>query len=122
MKLLRACWLVALLGVAAGASPLAAAHAVLKSSEPQSGAVLSAPPPQIVLRFNEKIEPAFSTVSVSTAKGAPLATGKAAPDPGDPAVLKLALPVLAPAVYTVKWAVAGQDGHRRTGEFQFTVK
>lgn len=103
-------------------SPLAAAHAVLKASEPQSGAVLAAPPPHIVLTFNEKIEAAFTSITVSNAKGDSLGTGKAVTDPGNPAVVKLGVPVLAAGTYTVKWGVAGHDGHRRTGEFKFTVR
>ncbi|WP_342114515.1 copper resistance CopC family protein [Pseudoduganella sp. OTU4001] len=122
MKTLRSLIAGGALLATAVASPLAAAHAVLKASEPQSGAVLAAPPQHIVLTFNEKIEPAFTSVTVSNAKGDKVSAGKAVPDAGNPAAVKLAVPALGAGAYTVKWAVAGHDGHRRTGEFKFTVK
>jgi len=122
MKILRSLMAGAALLAAAVVSPLAAAHAVLKASEPQSGAVLATPPQHIVLTFNEKIEHAFTSLTVSNAKGDKLDTGKAVPDAANPAVVKLAMPALGAGAYTVKWAVAGHDGHRRTGEFKFTVK
>lgn len=112
---------LALVMSALAAAP-AAAHAVLKSSEPQRGAILAAAPTQLILTFNEKIEAAFTSVTVSKDKGQPVATGKAAPDAANPAVVRLALPALGAGVYVVKWAVAGHDGHRRTGDFTFTVR
>ena len=105
-------------------SPLAQAHATLKSSSPDAGATLDVPPKEITLTFNEKIEAAFSTVTVADAGGKPVAPGKATVDAVNPAIVRLPLPLpaLAAGAYTVTWAVAGHDGHRRKGEFKFTVK
>lgn len=122
MKTLRTLVTGAALVATAIVSPLAAAHAVLKASQPQSGAVLDASPPHIVLTFNEKVELAFSNVTVTNAKGEDVTSTKATPDASNPAVLTLPVPPLSAGAYTVKWAVAGHDGHRRTGEFKFTVK
>lgn len=122
MTTLRSMWTAGVLVATAVANPLASAHAVLKASEPQSGAVLAAAPQHILLTFNEKIEPAFTSVTVINAKGDPVGTAKASPDAANPAVVKLGVPTLSAGAYTVKWAVAGHDGHRRTGEFKFTVK
>lgn len=122
MTILRSALAAAAVAAAVLAAPLASAHAVLKSSNPQAGAVLTTPPQQIVLTFNEKVEPAFSSVTVSNAKGEAITSAKAAPDPSNPAVMTLQVPSLAAGGYAVKWAVAGHDGHRRTGEFKFTVK
>jgi methionine-rich copper-binding protein CopC len=74
------------------------------------------------LTFNEKIEPAFSSITLDGPAGKPVPTAKADRAPDNPAVLQLQLPPLAAGAYTVKWAVAGRDGHRRTGSYKFTVK
>jgi methionine-rich copper-binding protein CopC len=104
------------------ASPFAAAHATLKSSDPQAGAELASAPKQIALTFNEKIEEAFSTVTLADKDGKQVSTAKATVDGVNPAIVHLALPAVATGEYTVSWAVAGHDGHRRKGEFKFSVK
>jgi methionine-rich copper-binding protein CopC len=104
------------------ASPFASAHASLKASDPLAGSTVATAPKQISLTFNEKIEQAFSTVTLNDSTGKAVTTAKAKVDADNPAVLRLETPTLAAGAYTVKWAVAGHDGHRRTGEFSFTVK
>ena len=110
------------MAAAIAASPFAAAHASLKSANPEAGATLAAAPKEIVLTFNEKIEEAFSTITLTDSQGKPVATDKAKVDAANPAILRLAAPALAAGSYSVAWAVAGHDGHRRKGEFKFTVK
>lgn len=105
-----------------GAAPAALAHAVLKGSNPAAGASLAVAPKQIELTFNEKVEQAFSSVAVVDAQGKEVTAEKAQVDAKDGAVLRLNVPALPAGAYTVKWAVAGHDGHRRKGDFQFTVK
>lgn len=104
------------------ASPFAAAHASLKTSNPEAGATLAAAPKEIVLTFNEKVEETFSTITLSDGEGKPVATDKATVDGANPAILRLNAPALTAGSYTVTWAVAGHDGHRRKGDFKFTVK
>lgn len=111
-----------LIAAATLASPFAAAHATLKSSDPQPGAALAAGPKQISLTFNEKIEPAFSTVTLADKDGKQVATDKAKVDDANPVVVRLDVPTLTAGEYTVSWAVAGHDGHRRKGDFKFSVK
>lgn len=103
------------------ASPYAAAHAALKESHPAAGSTVSAPK-EITLVFNEKIEPAFSSITVNDATGKKVAAGKGEVDPANPAILKLDAPTLAPGAYAVQWVGVGPDGHRRTGQFRFTVQ
>jgi len=112
----------AVMATAVLASPFAAAHASLKSSDPQAGATLTAAPKEIALTFNEKIEEAFSSVTLTDAEGKAIAADKAKVDAANPAIVRLQAPALQSGSYTVKWAVAGHDGHRRTGTFMFTVK
>ncbi|HEX5344368.1 MAG TPA: copper homeostasis periplasmic binding protein CopC [Duganella sp.] len=104
------------------ASPVALAHATLKSSNPAAGATVEAAPKEISLTFNQKVEQAFSNITLADGAGKEIATGKARVDEANPAILRLAVPGLSAGAYTVNWAVAGHDGHRRKGEFKFTVK
>lgn len=122
MKTLHA--LVVATTLAAGAlfSSQALAHASLTASEPAAGATVAPAPKEIELTFNEKVEAAFSSITLADGGGKPVAVGKVKVDGGNPAVLRLSLPALAPGAYTVGWAAAGRDGHRRKGEFTFTVK
>lgn len=122
MKVFQTLIAAALLATAALAGPYASAHASLKSSDPQAGATLAAAPKEIALTFNEKVEEAFSSITLSGANGKPVTVGKAKVDAGNPAILHVDVPALAAGAYTVKWAVAGHDGHRRTGEYKFSVK
>lgn len=103
-------------------SPLAAAHATLKGSNPAAGAVLNTAPIELALTFNEKLEPAFSSITLLRGDGQSAASAKASVDNANAAILRLALPALPTGEYTVKWAVAGHDGHRRMGDFKFSVK
>lgn len=117
-KILAAC----VFSAATLAAPLAMAHAKLTASNPSAGAVLKAAPADITLTFNEKIEQAFSTVTLTNSEGKAVKTEKARVDAVNPAVVRVQTNGLAAGKYTVKWAVAGHDGHRRTGTFSFSVK
>jgi methionine-rich copper-binding protein CopC len=103
------------------ASPYAFAHAALKESSPAPNSTVAAPK-DITLVFNEKIEPAFSSITVNDATGKKVAGGKGEIDAANPAIVKLDMPPLAPGAYAVLWVGVGPDGHRRTGQYRFTVK
>lgn len=122
MKVLHTIILAASMGAAALASPIASAHASLKSSNPAAGATVATAPKEISLTFNEKVEEAFSAVTLVDGAGKRVATSKAKADAGNPAILHVQVPPLRAGAYAVSWAVAGHDGHRRKGEFKFTVK
>ena len=122
MKPVRNIFLATSLLAATLAAPFALAHASLKQSTPEAGASLTVAPQEIVLAFNEKVEGAFSTITLSDGEGKAIGANKAKLDAANPAVLRLAVPALHAGAYTVAWAVAGHDGHRRKGDFKFTVK
>jgi methionine-rich copper-binding protein CopC len=122
MKALRTMIIATAMAAATVASPFAAAHASLKSSNPEAGATLTAAPKEIALTFNEKVEEAFSTITLADGEGKAITADKAKVDAANPAILRLESPTLAAGSYTVTWAVAGHDGHRRKGDFKFTVK
>jgi methionine-rich copper-binding protein CopC len=104
------------------AAPFASAHAKLTDSDPKSGTTLDTAPKEIALTFNEKIEQSFSSMSVIDSDGKEVSAEKAKVDVANAAVLRLSLAQMHAGAYTVKWAVAGHDGHRRTGDFTFSVK
>lgn len=125
MKTLHTLLASTIVAAATLAAPYAAAHASLKSSSPAANAILDAAPKEIALTFNEKVEQAFSSITLTDAGGHALAgadKARAMVDGANPAILRLVLPPLPAGAYTVGWAVAGHDGHRRKGEFTFTVK
>lgn len=97
------------------------AHASLQSTTPVKDAEVSAPK-EVALRFNEKLEAAFSTAKVVDSNGKTVTTEKATLDSADPSVMKVAVPALAPGKYTVQFVAVGHDGHRRKGDYSFTVK
>jgi methionine-rich copper-binding protein CopC len=122
MKKLNALGLALVLAGSALFSQVAAAHASLKSAIPAPGATVEAAPKEISLTFDDKLEEAFSAVTIKDAAGKDLATAKAKVDAADGKTLRLAVPTLASGAYSVQWVAVGHDGHRRTGDFRFTVK
>ena len=100
----------------------ASAHALLQKSEPAQRATLTRAPPAVRLWFNERLEPAFSSLDVVDVGGRPVTTAAARVPARDPKLLELPLPALAPGVYTVRYKVLSVDGHAVKASFAFTVK
>jgi methionine-rich copper-binding protein CopC len=98
------------------------AHATLKSATPAKGAEVTAVPKEISLQFNEKLEAAFSNARLVDSTGKEVTTSKAILDAADPSVMKLAVPALTAGTYKVEYFGVGHDGHRRKGDYSFTVK
>src|SRR5271169_2116384 len=93
--------LLAITALAAiGASP-ASAHAFLDRAEPGVGSTLAAAPAQVRIWFTEAVEPAFSTIAVTDAKGADVGQGKATVDAANAKLLELGLKTLVPGTYRV---------------------
>ena len=59
------------------ASSAAQAHAFLDHAEPRVGNKVSSPPHEVTLWFTQKLEPAFSSVTVTNAAGERVDSGKA---------------------------------------------
>jgi hypothetical protein len=97
------------------------AHAHPKSMAPAADATVAAPA-EVSMTFTEALEDAFSSLTVVDAAGHAVANGKAEVDSATHTVMHLALPALAPGVYTVKWVAVARDGHRTSGSYSFTVK
>jgi hypothetical protein len=103
-------------------SPCAFAHAALVKSEPARRAALVAPPNQVRLWFNERLEPAYATIHVFRPDGGQVALPPARLDQQDGKLLVVDLPKFEPGTYTVKYRVLSVDGHTVDYGYTFTVK
>jgi copper resistance protein C len=111
------------LAVALVALPTAAlAHAVLVKSLPAGRATLARSPERVQLWFNERLEPAYSSVSVWDAAGARVDGGNGAVSAEDPRRLEVSLPVLPAGRYVVRFRVLSVDGHIVDSSLPFTIK
>jgi methionine-rich copper-binding protein CopC len=99
-----------------------AAHAFLVKSAPARRAVLTQPPARVDLWFNERLEPAYSRVSVVDTGGRQVDLRDGAVGRDDARRLTASLPPIAPGTYTVRYRVLSVDGHVVDGEFSFTVE
>lgn len=107
------------------AGPLVApgyAHAVLVRSTPSHRAVLGQPPERVDLWFNERLEPAYSTVTIWNETGRQVDERDAAVAPDDPRRLSVSVATREAGQYTVKYRVLSVDGHVVDSRFTFTVK
>lgn len=116
---LAACVVIVVLGLA-GAGP-AGAHAVLTTSSPGDGQVLSMPPKQVRLEFDEPVSASLGGLTVLDTEGVRV-------DEGDPAVdssgriLTVTLPdALGDGTYIANYRVVSADGHPVTGAIVFGV-
>jgi methionine-rich copper-binding protein CopC len=112
----------ALLAAPLAATRPAGAHASLVRSAPAHRAVLGQMPERVQLWFNERLEPAYSTVSVWHEAGKQVDAGDVAVGPDDPRRLSVTLRTHEPGFYTVKYRVLSIDGHVVDSRITFTVK
>ena len=102
-------------------APAAESHAVLVRSLPASRATLRQSPSTAELWFSERLEPAFSTLSVWSASGTQVDRGDTTLSRDDQKRLSATLLALAPGRYTVRYRVLSVDGHVAEGSFAFSV-
>jgi methionine-rich copper-binding protein CopC len=101
---------------------VASAHAVLVRASPAARLAVAEAPPRVDLWFNERLEPAYSTVTVWDTSGHRVDTADVAVDAGDARRLSVGLSPLGRGTYTVKFRVLSVDGHLVESEFPFTVR
>lgn len=105
-------------GVVVSAGP-AAAHSSLIGSTPEDGAVLAEAPSEVVLEFDEEVQPDFSQVAVLDAEenhfedGDPESVGATVTQP---------VTELPAGDYRISFRVGSSDGHPVTGVVEFTVE
>jgi methionine-rich copper-binding protein CopC len=108
--------------LAAGFPGSADAHALLVRTSPPKRAVLRDPPKQVELWFNERLEPAFATLTVSDGAGATVSGAQAMVGGNDRKRITVELPPLAPGSYMVRFRVLSVDGHVAEDSFGFSVR
>ncbi len=118
----------ALVGVAvavaafAAAGPVAvSAHAGLDSSSPAASSVLDEPPEQILLDFDEEVEPTTATIQLFAQNGELVDVGAVLADPGDPTIVTASVGEMDDGIYAAVWRVSSIDGHVVDGAFSFQV-
>ena len=110
---------LALLAIAPADTP---GHAFLVKSTPAAGAVISHAPDRVRLWFNERLEAAFSTLTVVDGDGTRVDQGDVVVGPDDPRTLSVGLLPLSPRTYVVRYRVLSVDGHIVESRFSFTVR
>jgi methionine-rich copper-binding protein CopC len=98
------------------------AHAYLVRSTPAARATVGRSPERVQLWFNERLEPAYSRVSVWGRDGKRVDVGDVEVAPAEPTRLSVGVPALPGGAYTVKYRVLSVDGHVVEAEFGFTVR
>ena len=111
--------LTALVGLGVGVLP-ASAHSRLLSITPKDGSSLPAAPSEIVLTFNEEVNPQFVTVRVTDGEGTTVA-GEDATAKGSVVTLPVSEPLSA-GPYKVTFRVVSADSHPISGATTFTVE
>jgi copper resistance protein C len=101
---------------------LAHAHAYPTHQAPTAGAAVSASQKDVAIDFDENLEPAFSSITVTDTQGKPVTSSKAFVDPSNKKHMSVGLDPLAPGDYSVAWVAVAEDGHRTQGHYSFTVK
>jgi hypothetical protein len=96
----------------------AAAHAFLDHAEPRVGNKVASPPREVTLWFTQKLEPAFSTITVTNAAGERVDSGKARVSGTQ---MSVSLRPAGTGTYHVNWRVLSVDTHTTNGNFTFQV-
>ncbi|AYF27134.1 copper resistance protein CopC [Micromonospora tulbaghiae] len=97
----------------------AAAHNSLQEATPARDARLTAAPTQVTLRFLQRLNPSFTTITVSDAGQRRVPTSAPAVD-GATGTVTIDEP-LGNGTYTVAYRVVSRDGHPVQGSYRFTV-
>ena len=94
------------------------AHAMLDHAEPRVGNKVSSPPHEVTLWFTQKLEPAFSSITVTNAAGQRVDSGKTRVNGNQ---MSVSLKGGGTGTYHVNWHVLSVDTHRTNGSFSFQV-
>ncbi|MEA2919526.1 MAG: copper resistance protein [Bradyrhizobium sp.] len=96
----------------------AAAHAFLDHAEPRVGNKVATAPREVTLWFTQKLEPAFSTITVTNSAGQRVDTGKTRVSGSQ---MSVPLRPGGTGTYHVTWRVLSVDTHTTDGSFTFQV-
>jgi copper resistance protein C len=96
----------------------ATAHALLDRAEPRVGNTVATAPREVTLWFTQKLEAAFSSVTVTNAAGERVDIGKPRVSGNQ---MSISLRPGGDGKYSVTWHVLSIDAHRANGSFSFQV-
>ena len=105
---------IALLGLANQVQ----AHAMLDRAEPRVGNTVATAPREVTLWFTEKLEAAFSSITVTNAAGERVDSGKTRVSGSQ---MSVTLRAGGPGNYRVNWRALSLDTHTTEGNFTFQV-
>ena len=105
---------IALLGLANEVQ----AHATLDHAEPRVGNTVATAPHEVTLWFTQKLEAAFSSITVTNAAGERVDSGKTRVSGSQ---MSVTLRAGGPGSYRVNWRVLSVDTHTTEGNFTFQV-
>lgn len=97
---------------------IASAHTELTSSNPAANQIVKEDLKEIVLTYEGKIESLSTMTLVKDGQKGPLVSVT----PKENQLLGTLSTPLENGSYTIKWSIAGEDGHPITGEIPFTVQ
>ena len=96
----------------------ATAHALLDRTDPRVGNTVATAPREVTLWFTQKLEAAFSAITVTNAAGQRVDSGKTRVSGNQ---MSVSLRSGGPGTYHVTWRVLSVDSHRTDGSFTFQV-
>jgi methionine-rich copper-binding protein CopC len=96
----------------------ATAHAMLDHAEPRVGNKVATTPREVTLRFTQKLEAAFSTITVTDPAGKRVDIGKTRVSGNQ---MSVSLRPGGSGSYHVTWRVLSTDAHTTDGSFTFQV-
>ena len=96
----------------------ASAHAMLDHAEPRVGNKVATTPHEVTLWFTQKLEPAFSTITVTNSAGQRVDNGKTRVSGSQ---MSVSLRTGGPGTYHVTWHVLSVDTDTTEGNFSFQV-
>lgn len=95
-------------------------HAAFVSGSPGPGDEVVRSPAELVISFNQNLDPSRTSLEVRDAAGTTVAKGGAIGD--GPREFRLPLPELPPGQYTVRWtSFSAEDGELARDSYTFTV-
>ncbi len=98
------------------------AHGALKSARPAAGAHLAEAPNSIHLLFSETPTLSLTSIRLVGPDGKDVSLGPLAIAADSPSAVTAAIAdTLTSGVYTVRWQMAGDDGHPTRGSYRFTL-
>src|SRR3989442_2668926 len=96
----------------------ASATAFLDHAEPRVGNTVATAPREVTLWFTQKVEPAFSSITVTNSAGQRVDTGKTRVSGNQ---MSVSLRSGSAGTYRVNWRVLSVDTHTTDGSFTFRV-